>query len=81
MDKPKCYTCKYRGTVPGDAHSCCKYPGTSTGILDYFKKDNLAIRQKLNVKGNAIGIRRGWFLWPVNFDPTWLENCDGYEEK
>lgn len=21
-----CYTCKYRGTIPGDAHSCCKNP-------------------------------------------------------
>lgn len=20
---PLCYQCKYRGTVPGDAHSCC----------------------------------------------------------
>ena len=21
-----CYTCKHRGTSPGDAHSCCKNP-------------------------------------------------------
>ena len=22
--KPNCYKCKYRGDIPGDAHSCCK---------------------------------------------------------
>lgn len=30
------------------------------------------------VKGNVNGIRRGWFMWPMNFDPTWLESCDGF---
>jgi hypothetical protein len=33
------------------------------------------------VKGNAHGIRSGWFFWPVNFDPVWLESCDGFEKK
>lgn len=23
MEKPNCYECKYRGTIPGDCHSCC----------------------------------------------------------
>lgn len=34
-----------------------------------------------NVKGNSHGIRMGWFLWPVNFDPTWLESCDGFSDN
>lgn len=34
-----------------------------------------------NVKGNAHGIRSGWFMWPVNFDPTWLESCDGFSNN
>lgn len=32
------------------------------------------------VKGNPHGIRSGWFLWPLNFDPTWLEECDGFSD-
>lgn len=31
------------------------------------------------VKGNEYGRRKGWFFWPLNFDPTWLEECDGFE--
>jgi hypothetical protein len=40
-----------------------------------------ACAQKLaTVKGNDIGIRGGWFAWPYNFDPVWLEECDCYEK-
>jgi len=35
----------------------------------------------LNIKGNPHGIRNGWFNWPWNFDPTWLERCDGYTSR
>lgn len=30
------------------------------------------------VRGNPHGIKMGWFLWPLNFDPTWLISCDGF---
>ena len=76
-----CYKCTHRGTVPGDAHSCCKYPGTKTGLLDLFDSANSEVAKKLNIKGNAHGIKNGWFMWPISFDPVWLENCDGYTEK
>ena len=33
-----------------------------------------------NVKGNPHGITKGWFFWPYNFDPVWLNACDGMEE-
>lgn len=33
---------------------------------------------KAHVKGAAHGIRNGWFRWPLNFDPVWLESCDGF---
>src|SRR3990167_11061705 len=36
---------------------------------------------ELNIRGNPHGIKHGWFSWPYNFDPIWLENCDGFEEK
>lgn len=31
--------------------------------------------------GNDHGRRMGWFYWPFNFDPTWLQTCDGFEAK
>ena len=34
-----------------------------------------------NVIGDEHGIDRGWFLWPFNFDPLWLESCDGFERN
>jgi len=33
------------------------------------------------VSGNPHGIRSGWFMWPLNFDPTWLESCDGFSDN
>jgi hypothetical protein len=34
-----------------------------------------------NVTGNAHGTSLGWFRWPLNFDPTWLETCDGFSDN
>lgn len=34
--------------------------------------------REAKVTGDAHGIRRGWFFWPYNFDPTWLKSCDGF---
>lgn len=34
-----------------------------------------------DVKGNAHGKQQGWFAWPINFDPVWLEECNGYKRK
>lgn len=36
---------------------------------------------KMAIRGNPQGIRRGWFNWPFNFDPVWLESCNGFEEN
>lgn len=35
---------------------------------------------KLGIVASMTGIRGGWFNWPVNFDPTWLEACKGFKE-
>lgn len=88
MEKPDCYSCSHRGTVPGSCHSSCHHPEAQTihsnplavlaGIMGgaIIDMDNT-----LNIKGNPHGIRKGWFAWPVNFDPVWLENCDGFTPK
>ncbi len=97
MDKKfDCESCKYRGAVPGSAHICCDHPSLGKmknnpmlGIAAIFAgvgrmgggSPMRANSQELNIKGNPQGIKGGWFNFPWNFDPTWLENCDGYEEK
>ena len=80
-EKPNCYECKYRGNVPGDAHSCCNYPGNNTGMLSFFAPENSKNARELGVKADAHGVRMGWFMWPVNFDPVWLKSCNGFEKK
>lgn len=81
MQKPDCYKCKYRGSVPGDAHSCCRYPGNDTDMFAFFEKCNFLNMAKLNIQAESHGIKMGWFFWPVNFDPVWLRNCDGFTPK
>ena len=31
------------------------------------------------VKGDLVGIKKGWFAWPHNFDPLWLLECDSFK--
>ena len=35
----------------------------------------------LGIKGDEHGIKCGWFNWPYNFDPVWLEACGGFEQS
>jgi len=90
--KPNCYKCKYRGNVPGDAHSCCRHPANKdaldnplANILAIFagvqRTPPVQAETEVTVVGDPHGIRNGWFNWPWNFDPVWLQSCDGFEEK
>lgn len=93
MDK-KCPQCKHRKSIPGDAHSACGHPKTAGASSDPWgyamaifagagRGDPVisSAAKELGIKGNKHGILRGWFNWPWNFDPTWLGNCDGFEEE
>lgn len=80
--KANCYKCKYRDGVPGDAHSCCKHPVASPIYMMFFMSGKSAIASKdFTIRGNTHGVRSGWFTWPVNFDPVWLEECTLFEQK
>jgi len=93
MSKPNCYKCKFRGSVAGSAHICCEHPSVSEAkndpmlaVMGIFASVGrvapiMANSNKLNVKGNSHGIKNGWFNFPYNFDPVWLESCDGYKQK
>ena len=87
-----CWTCEFRGKVAGSAHIRCRHPSLDK-INDNPMLELMAIfasvgrapqmnitSDALNIKGNPHGIRKGWFNFPLNFDPRWLENCDGYRK-
>ena len=92
-DKPNCYKCIHRGSVPGNAHSCCKHPSLGE-IADNpmialmsmlggnkVKTGPVTSAAAIKVVGNPHGIANGWFMHPFNFDPAWLEECNGFEAK
>ena len=91
MNKPNCYNCIHRRDIPGDAHSQCTHPKSGNdgddpimALISIFGKHSGlsgAFPNELNIRGNPHGERMGWFIWPANFDPVWLENCDGFEEE
>jgi len=65
MRTPNCYDCKHRRGADGSAHSKCVHPQVSDLIIE----------------GEPHGIRNGWFYFPINFDPVWLNKCNGFEKK
>ena len=90
--KADCYKCKYRGDVPGSAHSSCMHPSFKSvndnpmlGALSIFasvgRVPPIQVESEIKVRGNQHGIKNGWFNHPFNFDPVWLENCDGFIQK
>ena len=35
--------------------------------------------QKVNIFGvSDHGVKQGWFVFPIIYDPVWAEECDGY---
>lgn len=94
MAKPNCYECKHRRDLAGDCHSRCAHPkaGGETvdpfgGMMAMFASVGRVGPQigegaiELGIKGSTHGMMNGWFNWPFNFDPTWLEACNGFEAK
>lgn len=88
--KPNCYNCKYRGEVVGSCHSSCNHPKCENlfndpvmsviSILGSVRGGIPPISTGLKIKGNEHGIRSGWFNHPMNFDPIWLEECNGFKK-
>ena len=90
MNKPNCYACKHRATIPGDAHSSCRHPATKNEVDDLFGGLIMMIAgaasgqppagsKELGITAMPHGISNGWFYWPYNFDPAWLLTCKGFE--
>ena len=93
MSKPNCYECEYKGEVAGSAHSSCNHPSfkktnnnpilgimatfASVGRVPPIQVEN----EETKVVGSEHGIKNGWFNHPFNFDPVWLEECNGFKIK
>jgi len=82
VEKPNCYRCRFRKELSGDAHSACgSYAADPIALLIFATGKSEFMTSKIHVRGNTHGVRSGWFMWPLNFDPTWLEICTGYMPK
>lgn len=89
--KSKCYSCKWRKNVPGSAHSSCGHPSIDKSenvlmsVLTLMqatgRTGGVVSPKELNIKANETGVNGGWFMFPFDFDPVWLDNCDGYTKK
>lgn len=80
--KVNCYECKHRRELAGDCHSSCGHPAASSVALMLFAAGKSEFNTtQIHVRGNTHGVRSGWFMWPLNFDPIWLEICNGFESK
>ena len=93
-EKNKCSTCKYSGTISGDAHLCCNHPAiiddrnTMQRILQSMSNNmyntnptRLVINDIPLQEWDESGISQGYVIFPFNFDPIWLEYCLLYNNK
>jgi len=81
----------YRQDLDGDCHSKCHHPSIKDNVessignlLQCFGKraGNIFIsKNPINVKVNEHGLKNGWGNFPYNFDPIWIQSCDGYRES
>lgn len=87
-----CYNCKFRGTVPGSAHSSCKIARVILGdapeakvveleMLLLLGKAKISEGDEDAVKLNPHGVKKGWASWPLDFDPVWVEECKLFINK
>jgi len=69
MEKKKnCYNCAYKGEIPGDAHIRCKFNWAKSKIIP--------------PKAHEQGIRKGWYNFPLNYDPAWqIGECEAFSDK
>ncbi len=75
-----CYECKHRRNLAGDCHSAC----AALPKEEQFKAAFVCMMTggyTGKIQGHLHGVQNGWFNWPMNFDPTWVEKCEYFEKK
>ena len=64
-----CFKCTYNDSIPGDAHKQCRYNWIKDG------KKGLPMF-------SAHGIKKGWVMFPLNFDPIWMTHeCEAFSKE
>jgi hypothetical protein len=85
-----CYDCKFRGDVPGFAHSCCTFVPEEMRVnlmLHYLQGKRLVLTIEESeeptplLELNSHGVKNGWANWPIGFDPVWISNCKLFTHK
>lgn len=86
-----CFTCKYMGSVTGSCHKKCNHPSIEPikpiMLLQMAQGVGSINPTRLTVNGipmqkwNKHGIEKGWVIFPMNFDPVWLQYCLMYDKK
>lgn len=91
-----CFSCRHREEVAGNCHIKCAKGGADsrmygngliiTSVL--IQPQYNGVRDDVELKGNGWsvrvsphGIRNGWCMFPILFDPTWVSSCDGFCNK
>ena len=83
----KCHQCIHSRPIPGDAHLSCAHPAVKGSPDEILSPMMIIVGQrslamtKLGVTVNQHGAANGWAMWPMNFDPVWIESCNGFKEK
>jgi hypothetical protein len=47
-------------------------------VGDYHSR---CVNYTATVQQSKHGVEQGWCWWPHNFDPIWINSCDGFKEK
>ena len=83
--KVKCYDCKHCWNVAGSHHSSCNHPITENGTNIMLMLEIMATggvnQESLKIKASHHGIQHGWVNYPLDFDPIWIDECTGFEQR
>jgi hypothetical protein len=86
--KHDCHNCVHCKNVPGSAHKQCTALGNPFKVFMAFKLGTAIVEIKDGDESfeypvitlNPVGVKGGWANWPIDFDPTWVDNCIMYKE-
>lgn len=68
-----CHECQHSHAIPGDCHIDCQ-----EGLRQCFV---IGVPRTIKVALNEHGVKNGWALWPFNFDPIWVQECNSFKAQ
>jgi len=66
---------KFMSGVRPDCYACVHHKELPVNARIECRADNAS------VEGHPMGIQHGWFKYPFNFDPLWIQKCDSFMPK